>query len=266
MEAAMAGDFGTVRFELNDRVGSLVLDRPPANSYDHDLMRALDHALDEVAANDRVRVVVLRSALGRFFSAGADIKAFAEGTPEQNMAMIRFAHGVLGRITTMPAIFVAEIGGHALGGGLEVALACDLRFAAEGSYRIGLPEVTLGLLPGNGGTQRLPRLVGWSRALDLMITGRTLTPEEAHRIGIVDALHPAGELTERTRAYAQSVADAAPLAVAAIKRAVREGNALPPAGGLALEQELMAGLFRSEDAKEGLRAFVEKRPPTFAGR
>jgi enoyl-CoA hydratase/carnithine racemase len=266
----MAGDVGTVRFEVDFEVeggvGAVVLDRPPANSYDHELMRALDRALDEVAANRQIRVVVLRSALGRFFSAGADIKAFAEGTPEQNMAMIRFAHGVLARITTMPTIFVAEIGGHALGGGLEMALACDLRFAAEGSYRIGLPEVTLGLLPGNGGTQRLPRLVGWSRALDLMITGRTLTPEEAHRIGIVDALHPAGELAERTRAYARSVASSAPLAVASIKRAVREGATLPPADGLTLEQELMAGLFESADAREGLRAFVEKRPPTFAGR
>ena len=267
----MAGDFGTVRFEPmqvegDDRVGSLVLDRPPANSYDHDLMRALDRALDEVAAHAEVRVVVLRSALGRFFSAGADIKAFAESTPEQNMAMIRFAHGVLGRITTMPKIFIAEIAGHALGGGLEIALACDLRFAAEGSYRIGPPEVTLGLLPGNGGTQRLPRLIGWSRALDLMITGRTLPPEEAHRLGIVDALHPAGDLGERTRAYARSVADAAPLAVASIKRAVREGGGLPTAGGLALEQELMAGLFESADAKEGLQAFVEKRSPAFVGR
>ncbi|HEY8200864.1 MAG TPA: enoyl-CoA hydratase-related protein [Actinomycetota bacterium] len=262
----MAGDFGTVRFEAEDQVGSLVLDRPPANSYDHDLMRALDRALDEIADSRRIRVVVLRSALGRFFSAGADIKAFAEGTPEQNMDMIRFAHSVLGRIATMPKIFVAEIGGHALGGGLEIALACDLRFAAEGDYRIGLPEVTLGLLPGNGGTQRLPRLIGWSRALDLMITGRTMTPGEAHQIGIVDALHPAEELGERTRVYARSVADAAPLAVASIKRAVREGSGLPPAGGLALEQELMAGLFESADAMEGLRAFVEKRPPTFVGR
>jgi enoyl-CoA hydratase/carnithine racemase len=227
-------------------------------------MRALDAALDQTAGA-QVRVVVVRSGLTRFFSAGADIKAFAEGSPEQNTAMIRFAHTVLARIASMPAIFIAEIGGHALGGGLEIALACDLRFAAEGSYRIGLPEVTLGLLPGNGGTQRLPRLVGWSRALDLMVTGRTLTPEEAHRAGVVDALHPAEELAERTLAYARSVAAAAPLAVAAIKRAVREGGALPAADGLALEQDLMAGLFASADAREGLTAFVEKRSPTFLG-
>lgn len=262
----MTEDFGTIGFEAEDRVGHLVLNRPPANSYDHDFMRALDRALDAAAADEEVRVVIVRSALGRFFSAGADIKAFSESTSEQNVAMIRFAHGVLARMTTMPKIFIAEIGGHALGGGLEVALACDLRFAAEGSYSIGLPEVNLGLLPGNGGTQRLPRLIGWSRALDLMITGRTLTPAEAHQIGIVDALHPAEALQEETRAYARAVADRAPLAVASIKRAVREGGSLLPEAGLALEQELMAGLFESADAQEGLRAFVEKRAPAFVGR
>ena len=259
-------DFGTIRFEAEHGVGHLVLDRPPANSYDHDLMRTLDQALEAAGADETVRVVIVRSALDRFFSAGADIKAFSEGTPAQNMAMIRFAHGVLARMTTMPKIFIAEVGGHALGGGLEIALACDLRFAAEGSYRIGLPEVTLGLLPGNGGTQRLPGLIGWSRALDLMITGRTLTPAEALGLGIVDAVHPAGELREKTVAYARAVADGAPLAVASIKRAVREGTNLAPASGLALEQELIAALFESADAQEGLRAFVEKRPPAFAGR
>jgi enoyl-CoA hydratase/carnithine racemase len=229
-------------------------------------MRAVDRALDAADGDEKVRVVIVRSALDRFFSAGADIKAFSEGTPAENMSMIRFAHGVLARIAAMPKIFIAEIGGHALGGGLEIALACDLRFAAEGRYRIGLPEVTLGLLPGNGGTQRLPRLIGWSRALDLMITGRTLTPEEAHQLDVVDALHPAEELQAMTRTYARAVADGAPLAVASIKRAVREGASLPPASGLALEQELMEALFESADAQEGLRAFVEKRPPAFAGR
>jgi enoyl-CoA hydratase/carnithine racemase len=262
----MADDFGKVRFEAEDGVGHLVLDRPPANSYDHDLMRALDRALDAADGDEKVRVVIVRSAFDRFFSAGADIKAFSEGTPAENMSMIRFAHGVLARIAAMPKIFIAEIGGHALGGGLEIALACDLRFAAEGRYRIGLPEVTLGLLPGNGGTQRLPRLIGWSRALDLMITGRTLTPEEAHQLGVVDALHPAEKLQAQTRAYARAVAGGAPLAVASIKRAVREGANLPPASGLTLEQELMAALFETADAQEGLRAFVEKRSPAFAGR
>jgi enoyl-CoA hydratase/carnithine racemase len=261
----MTDEVRTVRFEADAGVGSLILHKPPANSYDIHVMRALDAALDTVAEDGTVRVVIVRSGLGRYFSAGADIKDFLERSLDANMEMIRLAHKVLARIATMSPIFIAEIGGHALGGGLEIALACDLRFAAEGSYRIGLPEVTLGLLPGNGGTQRLPHLVGWSRALDLMITGRTLTPEEAHRLGIVDALHPPGELGGRTMAYAQSMAAAAPLAVASIKRAVHEGGALSSADGLALEQELMGVLLGSADAREGLTAFVEKRPPTFSG-
>jgi enoyl-CoA hydratase/carnithine racemase len=255
-----------VEFEQSGGVAHLVLNRPPANSYDLGFMQDLDGALDAAAAAGDVRVVIVRSALGRFFSAGADIKAFSENSPPDNMAMIRFAHGVLARMTTMPKIFIAEIGGHALGGGLEVALACDLRFAAEGGYRVGLPEVTLGLLPGNGGSQRLPRLIGWSRALDLMITGRTVSPEDAHRLGILDALHPADRLSEETQAYAESLAGGAFLAVASIKRAVREGTALPVRDGLALEQELMATLFDSRDGQEGLTAFVEKRPPLFEGR
>jgi enoyl-CoA hydratase len=259
----MAVDFAVSG--TDDRVGFLTLDKPPANSYDHDVMREFDAALDGVAAHGTVRVVIVRSALGRFFCAGADIKAFSEHTPDENMAMIRFAHTVLARMTSMPNLLIAQIGGHALGGGLEIALACDLRFASEGGYRVGLPEVTLGLLPGNGGTQRLPRLIGWSRALDLMATGRTLSPAEAYAAGMFEALHPVDRLEEETLAYAGSVAGGAWRAVTAIKRAVRDGMSLPADAGLALEQDLMAGLFESRDGQEGIRAFVEKRPPGFTG-
>lgn len=249
----------------DERVGFVTFDHPPANSYDHDLMRELEAALDQVAAHGTVRVVILRSALPRFFCAGADIKAFSEHTPPENMEMIRLAHGVLGRLTTLPRLFIAQIGGHVLGGGLEIALACDLRFAAEGSYRVGLPEVTLGLLPGNGGTQRLPRLIGWSRALDLMVTGRTLSPDAAHLAGIFEALHPPDRLGDETLRYASSIAAGAWLAVTAIKRSVREGTSLPAPEGMALEQDLMATLFESHDGREGIQAFVEKRPPDFRG-
>ena len=255
-----------VEFTQTGRTGVIELDRPPANSLDLSLIRELGAALDRVEEAEDVRVVVVRSALGRFFCAGADIKAFAEGTPDDNMVLIHAMHAVLGRLTTMPYVFIAEIAGHALGGGLEVALACDLRFAADGPLRLGLPEVTLGLLPGGGGSQRLPRLVGWSRALDLMLTGRAIGPEEALRIGLLDRVHPADRLQEETAAYASSVADGAFLAARSIKRAVREGLALPLADGLALERELMATLFAGDDAREGLNAFVEKRPPQFRGR
>src|SRR5262249_27052842 len=151
---------------------------------------------------------------------------------------------------------------HALGGGLEIALACDVRYAQEGRYRLGTPEVTLGLLPGNGGTQRLPRLIGVGPALELLVTGRQLRPEEAHQVGLVSQLF---ESEEACRAHVEKLAALPPLAVAEIKRAVYDGVERPLAGGLELERELVERLFRSEDASEGLNAFVEKRTAEFVG-
>jgi enoyl-CoA hydratase/carnithine racemase len=162
-------------------------------------------------------------------------------------------------------VFIAHINGHALGGGLEIALACDVRLANAGEYKLGTPEVTLGLLPGNGGTQRLTRLLGPSRALELLLTGRTFSPDQALDWGLVAALYDPAEADDRVRAYAHRFATGAALATAAIKRCVHEGADLPLAEGLALEGELIERLFRSEDAREGLHAFVEKRDPEFVG-
>lgn len=254
-----------VEFSREGGLGYVTLNRPPANSYDFGFIEELDRAVQQAEADPEVRVVVVRSALERFFSAGADVRAFSENPPDRNMELVRYAHRVLGRIAQVPKVFIAQIGGHALGGGLEIALACDLRFGARGDYRVGLPEVTLGLLPGNGGTQRLPRLVGWSRALDLMVTGRTLTPEEAHAYGILDRLVPPERLAEETAEYARRLASGAVRAVGAIKLAVRLGVDRPLEDGLRLERELVDGLFRSEDAQEGIRAFLEKRAPQFRG-
>jgi len=254
-----------VEFSREGGLGYVTLNRPPANSYDFGFIEELDRAVQQAEADPEVRVVVVRSALERFFSAGADVRAFSENPPDRNMELVRYAHRVLGRIAQVPKVFIAQIGGHALGGGLEIALACDLRFGARGDYRVGLPEVTLGLLPGNGGTQRLPRLVGWSRALDLMVTGRTLTPEEAHAYGILDRLVPPERLAEETAEYAGRLASGAVRAVGAIKLAVRLGVDRPLEDGLRLERELVDGLFRSEDAQEGIRAFLEKRAPQFRG-
>jgi enoyl-CoA hydratase/carnithine racemase len=181
------------------------------------------------------------------------------------MEMIRASHETLSSIARIPKVFIAEINAHALGGGLEIALACDLRFAAEGEYRLGTPEVTLGVLPGNGGTQRLPRLIGWSRALELMVTGRTVNPAEALELGIVTALHPAEALREKTLEYATTLASGATRAIGNIKLAVHEGLALGLEAGLERERELVEELFSSEDGQEGIAAFAEKRKPVFSG-
>jgi enoyl-CoA hydratase/carnithine racemase len=255
----------SVTAEIDGRVAWITLDRPPANSYDPAFIEELDGAVDQVAGAG-VPVAVVRSASPKFFSAGADLKGFLERSAADNIAMVRRAHQVLDRLADEAPVFVAAIAGHALGGGYEIALACDLRVAAEGGYRIGLPEVTLGLLPGTGGTQRLPRLIGRGRALELMTTGRTVTPDEAHRLGMVDRLVPAGELDKAVAELAATLAGGAPLAVAAVKRAVVDGVDRPLTDGLRHELEQLAPLFASDDAREGMTAFTEKRPAKYAGR
>lgn len=253
-----------VTFEREGAVGYVTLDNPPANSYDLQVMRFFASAVDEAIASD-VRVVVVRSASHKFFCGGADVKKFLEGDVEANMEMIRVSQAVFTRMAAAPQVFIAHLNGHAMGGGLEIALACDLRYASEGTYRMGTPEVTLGLLPGNGGTQRLPRLIGQARAFELLITGRAITPDEALSIGLVSAIFPAEEAAEKVSKIAGRLAAGPGLAIANIKRAVREGIQRSLDDGLALEAELVEELFRSQDATEGLTAFVEKRTPEFVG-
>ncbi|MDE3076987.1 MAG: enoyl-CoA hydratase/isomerase family protein, partial [Chloroflexota bacterium] len=181
------------------------------------------------------------------------------------MALLHM-HEVLQKIEHTPKIFVAAIAGHALGGGLEIALACDLRFAAQGEYRIGLPEVTLGIIPGNGGTQRLQRLIGATKALDLMITGKPVDPERAAALGLVDRLAEPERVVEESVAYVRELAAGSGPAVGHIKLAAKAGGELPLDGGLALEREAMRAACLSADAAEGLSAFVEKRKPNWPGR
>jgi enoyl-CoA hydratase/carnithine racemase len=242
--------------------GRIVLDKAPANSYDIGFMRELGEAVDAASADAGVRVVVVASAAEKFFSAGADIKTFLANDVEANMEMIRVAHDSLGRMAASDKLFVAWIEGHALGGGLEIALACDLRYGAYEGYRVGTPEVTLGLLPGNGGTQRLPRLIGLGPALDLLLTGRQLQPEEARHLGVLNGLFGSDADFEE---HVAKLAAGPPLAIAAIKRAAHEGSQMSLDDGLALERELIEQLFRSQDAREGLSAFTEKRKAAFTG-
>ena len=241
-------------------VAYVTLDNPPANSYDLSVMQAFAADVDEAIASD-ARVVVVRSASEKFFSAGADVKKFLDGDVDANMEMIRTSQAAFRRMAAAEQVFIAHVAGHALGGGLELALACDIRLASVGRYKLGTPEVTLGLLPGNGGTQRLTRLIGPSRAMELLLTGRTFGPDEALQWGLVSALVDA----EGAREYAERLAAGPRLAIAAIKRCVHEGGQLPLDDGLALEGQLIERLFRSQDATEGMTAFVEKRKPEFAG-
>ena len=226
-----------VTAEVKDRVGWITMDRPPDNAYDAAFLEELDGCVGEVAEAE-VAVAVIRSASEKFFSAGTDVKEYLERPPADNIAQHRRARQVLGRFADDEApLFIAAIAGHALGGGYEIALACDVRIAAEGRYRIGLPEVTLGLLPGTGGTQRLPRL------------------------GMVDRLVPAGEFDKAVAALAAGAA----LAVAAITRVVNDGLERPLADAIDRELEELAGLFTTVDAREGITAHTEKRARRFIG-
>jgi enoyl-CoA hydratase/carnithine racemase len=255
-----------VTASVDHGIGWITLDKPPANSYDRDFILELGGAIDELAADDEAKVVVVRSASEKFFSAGADVKNFADSDADTNNAMVALAHEVFNKLGSIDKLTIAAINGHALGGGYEIALACDTRIAAEGRYRIGLPEVTLGLLPGTGGTQRLPRLIGRGRALLMMATGQSVTPDEAERLGMVDRLVPADELLDHVTEVAATVAKGAPLAIAATKRAVHQGADLDLDEGLRIELEELAPLFASEDAAEGMAAFLEKRSPEYQGR
>ena len=254
-----------VTFEKHGKIGTITLNRPPANSYEIGFMRQLGGAIDTAESDGDARVVILQSASEKFFSAGADIKAFLANSTEANMAMIKVAHAELGKIAASNKIYIAAINAHALGGGLEMALACDLRFAKDGRYYLGLPEVTLGILPGNGGTQRLPRLIGANKALEMMITGERVDPQTALALGIVNKLFHADTFMDDVLAYATKLADGASLAVGAIKRAVYDGMKMDLADGLALERELITPLYDTEDSAEGFAAFGEKRPPVYKG-
>jgi enoyl-CoA hydratase/carnithine racemase len=255
---------GAISFNSEDSIATITLDKPPANSYDLSMMREFSAAVDEAIADD-ARAVIVRSASEKFFCAGADIKTFLEGDIEANMEMIRTSQAAFKRMAGARQVFIAHIAGHALGGGLELALACDLRYASAGGYKLGTPEVSLGLLPGNGGTQRLTRMIGPARAMDVLLTGRAFPPEEALQLGVVNGVLEAEEAENRVQAIARRFATGPALAVAAIKRCVHDGGQMSLQDGLALEAGEMEKLFRSNDALEGMTAFAEKRTAQFAG-
>jgi enoyl-CoA hydratase/carnithine racemase len=260
-----------VTYEAADGIAILTLSDPPANTYSYDMMRALDGAILQARMDDAVHVIVLRGAGEKFFCAGANIKMLASVTPRFKYYFCLHANETLLRLEQTPKLVIAALNGHCVGGGLEVALAADFRFARKGAGRIGLPEAGLGVLPGTGGTQRLLRLVGKARAFELMASGRLFDEGEAKTLGIVtdviDAADNAAFMAEVRRRALEYVPPArASKAIGLIKRAVHSGGEMALAEGLALERELQQQLFESEDAREGLAANVEKRAPVFKGR
>src|SRR2546428_3713036 len=196
-----------------DGVALIHLNRPPANSYDRGFIDDLNAAIDEVRFDETIGAAVLTSDLPKFFSAGADIGVFRTVTGKARPMTILHMHEVLLKMEHTPKLFIAAIGGHCLGGGLEIALATDFRFAAEGEYRLGVPEVTLGLLPGNGGTQRLTRLIGRTRALDMLLSGAPVGPARALELGLVDRVFAADRLLEESSAYVAKLAQGPALAI-----------------------------------------------------
>ena len=251
-------------------VAVVTLDDPPANTYTHEMMRQLDDAVLRARFDDDVHVIVLTGQGGKFFSAGANIGMLAKVTTGFKYCFCLHANETLNRLEQTPKLTIAALNGHTVGGGLEIAMAADLRIARAGRSMCGLPEVNLGVLPGTGGTQRLARLVGKSRSIEMMTTGRTFGFEEAEELGIVNDVWETDTLDdfmERVVEYARGFCppSRASKAVGLIKRSVQSGAEIPFETALALERELQQQLFASDDAREGLSAYVEKRKPEFSG-
>lgn len=257
-----------VRYSVADGgVAVLELCNPPANAYSYEMFRALDDAILRARMADDVHVIVLRGAGDKFFCAGADIAMLERATPEFKYYFCLHANETLLRLEHTPKLVIAAINGHCVGGGLEVALAADLRVARAGAGKIGLPEVALGVLPGTGGTQRLARLVGKAKAIELMARGDTVDVATAHALGLVSTVLEADGFWDRALELARSFCPPgkASRAVGHIKRAVQSGLEVPLESGLALERELQQRLFTSADAREGIAAFTGKRKPEFTG-
>jgi enoyl-CoA hydratase len=256
--------YDTLLTSVTNRIGRITINRPEKrNALNAAVRRELVEVLDAWRDDKAVRVVVITGAGDKAFIAGADIGEFAERTPIEQRAAMQ-GRRVFDEIADYAKPTIAMVNGFALGGGCEVAVACDLRVAAR-SARFGQPEIKLGLLPGGGGTQRLPRLVGPGRAMRLVLTGELISADEAERIGLVDYVVDDVALAARTHELAATLASYSPVALALAKSAIRAAMETPLAAGLAFERELFVSAFGSEDRVEGVRAFLEKRAPEFRG-
>ena len=260
-----------VEVEVDGGVTVITLSDPPVNGYSYAMMKDLDAAILEARMDPAVQVIVIVGAGEKFFCAGADIRMLQKADPTFKYYFCLHANETLNRLEHTPKLTIAAINGHCVGGGLEVAMACDLRIARQGAGKLGLPEVNLGVLPGTGGTQRLARLVGKSRAIEMMVEGQTFDLDRAVALGLVNRVIDAADAASflaAVKEYARSFCTPgrAAMAVGRIKRAVQSGLEMSFEQGLAFERELQAELFASEDAREGLTAYTEKRDPSFSGR
>jgi enoyl-CoA hydratase len=270
-ESKSAGNL--VRYEVKEGEGVavLTLNDPPANTYSYEMMQELDRAILEARMDEQVQVIVITGQGEKFFCAGANIQMLSSVTPEYKYYFCLHANETLSRLEQTPKLVVAAINGHCVGGGLEVALAADIRLARRKAGKMGLPEVSLGVLPGTGGTQRLVRIVGKSRAIELMTTGELFDFERGLELGILNNIYDAetnDAFLEQVLEYARrfTLPNKAARAVGHIKRSVQSGAEMSLEQGLALERELQQQLFQSEDAREGLDAYVNKRKPQFKGK
>jgi enoyl-CoA hydratase len=260
-----------VQYRVDEGVAIFTLTDPPANTYTHEMMETLDQHILAARMDDNVQVIVITGSGEKFFCAGANIQMLADVTPTFKYYFCLHANETLSRLEQTPKLVIAAINGHCVGGGLEVAMAADIRIARKGAGKMGLPEVSLGVLPGTGGTQRLVRMVGKSKAIELMVSGELFDFERGHQLGIINDVYEAenaGTFLEKVLTYAKQFTspNRAAHAVGRIKRSVQTGAEIPFESALALERELQQQLFQSEDAKEGIDAYVNKRKPVFKGK
>ena len=257
-----------VKYGVEEGIAIFELDDPPANTYSYEMMQQLDAAILKARMDENVHVLLLRGAGEKFFCAGASISMLTKANPTYKYYFCLHANETLCRLEQTPKLVIAALNGHTVGGGLEVALACDIRLGKKDGGKVGLPEVNLGVLPGTGGTQRLARVLGRAKALELMARGETFTFGEALEMGLVHHLYDSENFWREVMAYARQFCppNKAAGAVGRIKRAVVTGLEIPFNEALGLERELQQLLFMSEDAKEGLAAYLEKRAPSFKGK
>ncbi|MDE3839842.1 enoyl-CoA hydratase [Bacillus methanolicus] len=254
-----------ISWSHSDMVATITIQRPPANALSSSLLKELSAVLDEVESNDNIRVIVIHGE-GKFFSAGADIKEFTTIQTGDDFAnLAEYGQNLFERIETFSKPIIAAIHGAALGGGLELAMACHFRLVSENA-KLGLPELQLGLIPGFAGTQRLPRYVGIARAAEMMFTSEPITGTEAVQYGLANHAYPESELLDHAYRIAKKIAKKSPVSIKAAIQLLNYAKSEEFYSGVKKEAELFGKVFVSEDGQEGIRAFIEKREPSFKGK